>query len=206
MCISFHKRRINAIFPQGMTTPKEIKYKLNVYGRLISLQPFTIITLPNFQNFKAYGCMCTYKIQQFSSELIGINSKSQFKFHKHLLLLALIHRCISCFGCKSLNMAEAYPNTLQSLIPKRGAEHPWLGRLQVKWKSSWQYKNWTLKLAFWHLVLTFYHTNKSAKPIHGQHLPLLFILEVSNRISPKAPVVFLRKFTDYFPGTYSLIF
>lgn len=27
-----------------------------------------------------------------------------------------------------------------------------------------------------------------------------------NRIPTKAPVVFLRKFTDYFPGTCSLIF
>lgn len=103
-----------------MTTHKEIKCKLNVYGKLISLKLFTIITQPNFQNFKAYGYMCTHKIQQFSIGLIGISSKNQCKFHKHLLLLAWTPRCMFCFGCKSLNMAEAYPDTLQSPIPKKG--------------------------------------------------------------------------------------
>lgn len=104
-----------------MTTLKEIKCKLNVYGKLISLKLFPIITAPNFQNFKAYVYMYPYKIQQFSSEqLIGINSKNQFKFHKHFLFLAWTHRCIFCFGCKALNTAEAYPGTLQPLIPKEG--------------------------------------------------------------------------------------
>lgn len=80
------QKTVNAIYPQGKL--KEIKFKLNAYGKFISLKLFTIITLPNFQNFKDYGYMCTYKIQQFSSELIGINSKNRFKFHKRLILLA----------------------------------------------------------------------------------------------------------------------
>lgn len=82
------QKTVNVIFPQGMITPKEKKSKLNVYGKLISLKLFTIITQPNFQNFKAYDYMCTCKIQQFSSELIAFKSKNQFKFHKHLLLVA----------------------------------------------------------------------------------------------------------------------
>lgn len=82
------QKTVNAIYPQGMTTPKEIKCKLNVYRKLISLKRFTIITLPNFQNFKAYGYICTYEIQQFSNELIGFKGKNQFKFHKDLLLVA----------------------------------------------------------------------------------------------------------------------
>lgn len=82
------QKTVNAIYPQGMSKPKEIKFKLNAYGKFISLKLFTIITLPNFQNFKDYGYKCSYKIQQFSSELIGINRKNQFKFHRHLILLA----------------------------------------------------------------------------------------------------------------------
>lgn len=80
-------KTVSTIYPQSMTPPKEIKCKLNVCGKLISLKRFTIITLPNFQNFKAYGYMRTYEIQQFSSELIGFKSKNQFKFHKDLLLV-----------------------------------------------------------------------------------------------------------------------
>lgn len=154
--------------------------------------------------------MCTYIIQHFSwhfrSELIGIYRKNWFKFqYKHLILLAYAHRHRRVFCvARTPQRRRGLSGYITVIGPKRGVEHPWLWRLQVEIFLA------LCKLRFEVGFLTFCPNILPYKLVCNANTWPTFssasILEVSNRISTTILVVFLRQFTDYCPGTRSLIF